>query len=123
VQICDRSAVVREQLCGHNASPAAREHAIRKETFPMRSVPGRYNEDQLPLRDILETAVRRVEGWVRRPTACEDVSPGTEERPLLTQFESCSSEIKNLVAEAGDSSRTWKKVNVPRLKPLPSNGY
>jgi hypothetical protein len=50
----------------------------------VRSVLKLYNKDHLPLRDNFETAEleERVIG-VRSPTACEDVSPGEEERPLL----------------------------------------
>jgi hypothetical protein len=41
-------------------------------------VPRLYYEEQLPLRDSTETAVKIVGGW------CEmDVSLGAEERPLL----------------------------------------
>jgi hypothetical protein len=45
--------------------------------FSARSVSRLYNEDQLPLRESLETAVRRVEVGVRWPPACEDVKPGS----------------------------------------------
>jgi hypothetical protein len=31
--------------------------------FTMQSVPSLYNEEQLRLRESLETVVRRVEGW------------------------------------------------------------
>jgi hypothetical protein len=41
--------------------------------FSVRSVPRLYEEDQLQLRESFETRVRRA--------ACEDVSPGAEERP------------------------------------------
>jgi hypothetical protein len=34
-----------------------------EETFSVRSVPGLYDEDQLPLWESLETKVRRVGGW------------------------------------------------------------
>jgi hypothetical protein len=46
--------------------------------FSVLPVPRLYNDDQLPLRQRPETAVRRVGGW------CEmAASPGAEERPLL----------------------------------------
>jgi hypothetical protein len=46
--------------------------------FLARSVPRLYNEEQLPLWDSLETAVRRVGVW------CEmAASPESEKRPLL----------------------------------------
>jgi hypothetical protein len=36
---------------------------IIEETFSVESVPRIYNENQLSLRDSLETAVTRVGGW------------------------------------------------------------
>jgi hypothetical protein len=53
------TAVSREQLCGH-IPPVSRKHAIMEVMFPMWSVPRIYNEEQLSLRDIAETVVRRV---------------------------------------------------------------
>jgi hypothetical protein len=50
--------------------------------FPVRSVPRLYNEDQLPLRESLETAEEYTVG-VRWPPACEGMNPGIEEIPLL----------------------------------------
>jgi hypothetical protein len=38
-------------------------HAIIEEAFSMPSVPGLYNEDQLPLCESPETAVNRLGGW------------------------------------------------------------
>jgi hypothetical protein len=40
-----------------------RKHAIMEEMFPVRSMLRLYDEDQLPSRDNLETAVRGVRGW------------------------------------------------------------
>jgi hypothetical protein len=34
-----------------------------EDTFSVRSVPRLYDEDQLPLQESLESAVRRVGGW------------------------------------------------------------
>jgi myo-inositol catabolism protein IolC len=48
--------------------------------FSVRSVPKLYNEDQLPLWESLETAIRRVEGWREMATSLlgrEPVSRGT----------------------------------------------
>jgi hypothetical protein len=39
-----------------------REPTIMEETFSVWSVLRLYNDDQVPLLDILETAVRRVGG-------------------------------------------------------------
>jgi hypothetical protein len=36
---------------------------LLEAVFSVRSVPRLYNEDQLPLRGSLETAVRRAGGW------------------------------------------------------------
>jgi hypothetical protein len=55
--------------------------------FSVRSVPRLYNEAQLPLVKSLETAVRRVDVGVRWPPTCEDVSPGTGERPLVKTYQ------------------------------------
>lgn len=55
---------------------------MTEETFSVRSLLGLYIEDQLSLRDSLET----TEEWevgVRWPPAYEGVSLGAEERPLL----------------------------------------
>jgi hypothetical protein len=54
--------------------------------FFVPSVPRLYKEDQLTLRDSLEMAVRRVGAWCEWAPACEDVSSGVEERPLLEDF-------------------------------------
>jgi hypothetical protein len=51
--------------------------------YSVRSVLRLYKENQLPLWNSLDTAVRRVRGGVRRPLDCEDVRPEVEERPLL----------------------------------------
>jgi hypothetical protein len=58
---------------------------------------------------------------VRWPTACEDVSPGSEECPLLSQLRVTVVRREKLVAEVGDSSGTQRKGNVRQWKPLPSN--
>jgi hypothetical protein len=58
-----KKAVAREQLCGHVVSPAMREPTIMEETFSVPSVLRLYNEDRMPLPDILETAIRRIGGW------------------------------------------------------------
>jgi hypothetical protein len=72
------TSVAREQPCG-DVSPATREHAIMEETFSVRSVTRLYNEDQPPLRDCLETAVRRVGG------SCEVAA-------MIESADSCSCE-------------------------------
>jgi hypothetical protein len=41
--------------------------------FPVRSVPSLYNEDALPLRESLETAVRRVGRWCEMAGTGESV--------------------------------------------------
>jgi hypothetical protein len=52
--------------------------------FSVWSVRRLPKEDQLPLRESLETtAVRMLVLGVRTPPACQDVSPGAEEHPLL----------------------------------------
>jgi hypothetical protein len=70
-----------------------------EEAFSVRSVPELYNEDQLPLRDRLETGVTRLGGW------CEVAG-------MVESFESCSCE--KLVAEAWESSGTQRKGKVRR---------
>jgi hypothetical protein len=75
----------------------------------VRSVPGLYDEDQLPLCDNLETAVRRVEVGVRWPSACEDVIPVAEECPLLSQLRAGVVRSEKRVAGAGDSSGTQRR--------------
>jgi hypothetical protein len=56
--------------------------------FSVLSVPRISNQDQLPLRDSLETGVK----W---PPACEDVSPVAEERPLLEDVTKQRSEVSD----------------------------
>jgi hypothetical protein len=46
-----------------------------EDVFSVWSVPRLYNEDQLPLEEL--------EVGVRWPPACENLSPGAEQRPLL----------------------------------------
>jgi hypothetical protein len=53
--------------------------------------------------------------------ACEDVSLGAEEYPLLSQFRVAVVRSEKLVAEAGDSSGTQMKRNVHCWKTLPSS--
>jgi hypothetical protein len=43
---------------------------------------------------------------VRWPPACEDVSPGAEERPLLSRLEVAVVRSDKVVNEAGESSGT-----------------
>jgi hypothetical protein len=45
--------------------------------FSVPSVPGLYNEDQLPLRDSLETRVRRVGGWCEMAASLRGLEPGS----------------------------------------------
>jgi hypothetical protein len=47
----------------------------------VRSVPGLCKKDKLPT--ILRRQLEEYEVGVRWPPACEDVSPGAKERPLL----------------------------------------
>jgi hypothetical protein len=49
---------------------------------------------------------------VRWLPACEDMTLGAEERPLLSQFRVAVVRSKKLVAEAGDSSGTQRKRNI-----------
>jgi hypothetical protein len=83
---------------------------IMEETFSVRSVPGLYNEDQLPLRESIETAVGRVGGWCEMTASLRARglgSRGTSTLELVVRSE-------KLVAEAGDSSGTQRKGNVRR---------
>jgi hypothetical protein len=71
------TAVIRERLYNHafdrqwlssrHVIAAADTHEtmedLLEETFSMRSVSTIYNKDKLPLRDSLETALRRVGCW------------------------------------------------------------
>jgi hypothetical protein len=83
-----------------------------EETFSLLFVVGLYNEDQQLLRESLASAVRRV----RRPPACEDVSPRAEERPLLSLLRVVVVGSEKLIAEAAGSSGIQKKGNVRRWK-------
>jgi hypothetical protein len=59
---------------------------LLEAVFSVRSVPRLYNEDQLPLqvsrKRVLRRQLGKYEFGARWPPACEDVSPGAEERPL-----------------------------------------
>jgi hypothetical protein len=59
---------------------------------------------------------------VRWPPACEGMSLGAEERPLLSQLKAAVLRSEKVVAEGGDSSGPQRNGNVSRWKPLPSNG-
>jgi hypothetical protein len=59
--------------------------------FSAQFVPRLYKEEHMSLRESAEAAVRRV-GYVRWPPACEDVSPGAEDRPFLEDVTKQSSE-------------------------------
>jgi hypothetical protein len=48
--------------------------------FSVRSVPMVYNEDELPLRESLETAVRRVGGWREMAASQRGREPGRRYR-------------------------------------------
>jgi hypothetical protein len=52
-----------EHLWEHVVSLAAREHTTMEVAFSVQSMPRLYNEDQLPLQDSAEMAVRRAGGW------------------------------------------------------------
>jgi hypothetical protein len=69
--------------------------------FSVRSAPGLYNEDLLPLRDSLEAAVRRVGRWPEIAERFGELRVSVVRR-------------KKLVAEAGDSPGTQTKGNVRR---------
>jgi hypothetical protein len=61
-------------------------HATMEElleaVFSVRSVPSLYDKEQLRLRGNFEMT-EKCEVGVRWPSACEDISPGAEERPLV----------------------------------------
>jgi hypothetical protein len=65
-----------EQLWGHVLSSARRERTIMEAVFSVQSVPRLYNEDQLPLRESPETAVRRVGGWCEMAASLRGREPG-----------------------------------------------
>jgi hypothetical protein len=76
----------KQRLCKRNNDVTA--------AFSVLSVPGLYNEDQLPLRDRPETAVTRVGDWCEMVASLRGTCPGEEERPLLEavnkqRFEDC----------------------------------
>jgi hypothetical protein len=62
-------------------------HATTEEllgvVFSVRPVPRLHNEGPLPSEESLEMAARRVGGGCEMSPACEDVSPGAGERPLV----------------------------------------
>jgi hypothetical protein len=62
--------IARKWLSSRHVIAATIEELL-EETFSVQSVPSLYNEDQLRLREIPETATRRVGGW------CESGSRGT----------------------------------------------
>jgi hypothetical protein len=53
---------------------------------------------------------------VRWPPACEDVSPGAEKFPLLSQLTVAVMKSEKLVAEAGDSFGDPEEEERPPLK-------
>jgi hypothetical protein len=53
------TTVAREQFYGNVSSPT-REHPIMEKAFSVLPVQDLYKEDQLPLREIPETAVRKL---------------------------------------------------------------
>jgi hypothetical protein len=81
-----------------------------EEVFSVPSVPGLYNEDQLQLRVILETAVRRAGGWYEMAASLQGHEPGSKGTPTV---ESVARGEKS-VAEAGDSSGTQRKGSARR---------
>jgi hypothetical protein len=56
---------------------------LLEAVFSVRSVPRLYKEDQLSLQVSRRTQLEEEEVGVRRPPACEDVSPEAEGFPLL----------------------------------------
>jgi hypothetical protein len=74
-------------------------HATLEEmleaAFSVMSVPSLYNDDQLRLRNSLETAVRRVGGWCEMVASLRGWSPGTEDRSPLEDVTKQSSEDRD----------------------------
>jgi hypothetical protein len=60
-----------------------------KETSSVRSVPGLYNEDQLPLRDSLETAVTKAGGWCKMGVSLRGCEPGSRGISMVESVDSC----------------------------------
>jgi hypothetical protein len=53
------------------------------EVFYVWSVTRLYNEDQLPLRESLETAARRVGGWCEMAFTLRGHEPGNRGTPTV----------------------------------------
>jgi hypothetical protein len=66
---------------------------LLEEALCVRSVLGLCKEDELPLRESLQTAVTRVEFGVRWPPVFEDVRPGAEDPSLLNDVTSSAVKI------------------------------
>jgi hypothetical protein len=86
--------VVRQWISSRYAEDATDTYAKIQElllaVFSVRSVAMLYNEDQLPLRESSETAIRRAGVW------CEMVaSSEREERPLLEDITKQRSEDRD----------------------------
>jgi hypothetical protein len=65
--------------------------------FSVRSVSKPCSEDQLPLRESLETAVRRVGVWCEMAASLREHEPRAEERPLLEGVTKQRSEDRNFL--------------------------
>jgi hypothetical protein len=74
-------AHAKEQQCFLCALRRYQHHPTIKlleAVFPVLSVPRLYNEDQLPLQNSLDMAVRTVGGWCVMATSLRGREPGSE---------------------------------------------
>jgi hypothetical protein len=68
---------------------------LLEAVFSVQSMPRLYNEDQLPLQESPEIAVKKYEFGVRWLPPCEDVSLGAEEHQPLENVSKQRSEHQN----------------------------
>jgi hypothetical protein len=61
----------------------------------MLSVPRLYSEEQMLLRESLETAVRRVVGWCEMAVSLRGHEPESREHALLEDLAKQSSEYRD----------------------------
>jgi hypothetical protein len=86
-------------------------------------MPRLYKEDQLPLLESPETAVRRSGGWCEVAARLGDSKSRVQVESQSVEREGlqADSQLRVAEAEAGDSSGTQRKGNVHHWKLLPSS--
>jgi hypothetical protein len=82
----ENMSVIRLWFSSRHVIAAGDAHAIEKwleAVFSVRSAPRLYKEDQLPLRESFQTAVRGVGVWCETAASLRGLESGSRERSTI----------------------------------------